>query len=323
MTSREAFKKEFRERLLEIHWQQWTTLGIASRIGYKRNAAIDLEALLLSTLTLGRADKRLLTVAIEWTMKNRQWVNLSRINRIARHYIGINKPLNTALVTPEVFLLFLQYLKPALKPIVEENVSSSARKTASTDNALFTYKEIFQMAHGRGTAVEPNLQHPCLLQLYFRGVFGINARAEIFLYLLLQKQGNSSNIAKEIGFDQKIVYRIIEKWTKAGLVEKTEGRNYQLSNKSKLETIVPYSSLPRYINWINAFPLLVKILAMIDTEPFSKDKYVLSSFFRDILPDARVLARSVDLSFSDDRLHQGVNYFEVFSSEMLDVLGQI
>ena len=116
MTSLGAFKKAFRQRLLDIHWQQWTTLGVASQLGLERNAAIDLEALMLSTLSLGKADKRLLTTATEWAMKNRHWVNLSRIKRIAQHYIVITKPLNTTLVTPEVFSLFLQYLKPVLKP---------------------------------------------------------------------------------------------------------------------------------------------------------------------------------------------------------------
>ena len=105
MTSLEAFRKEFREKLLDIHWQQWTTLGIASQLGHERNTAIDLEALMLSTLNLGRTDKTLLTVAMEWTMKNRQWVNLSRINRIARQYMIMRKPPDRVLVTRTEFSL--------------------------------------------------------------------------------------------------------------------------------------------------------------------------------------------------------------------------
>jgi hypothetical protein len=323
MTSLKVFKKEFLERLLDIHWQQWTTLGVSSHLEQESNTTIDLEALMLSTLHAGKTDKRLLTVAMEWTSENRQWVNLSRINRIARHYITAKKPLNAALVTPEVHSLFLRYLTPNLKSTGETDALHKARRTASTGNELSTYTEIFRMARGKGATVVPNLRHPRLLQLYFRGVFGINARAEVYLYLLLQKRGNSRHIAKEIGFDQKIVYRILESWSRAGLVEKADGKNYELLHSNTLKTIVPVTQLPRYINWIGAFVMLGKIFSSIGTEPFAADEYLLSSFFREILPDARILARTVDLSFSDDRLYPGADYCEVFSNEMIDVLKKI
>jgi hypothetical protein len=320
MRSLGTFKREFRARLLDIHWRQWTTLGVASRLERGKNFTIDLEALAVSTLNLGMADKRLLAAATDWMAKNRQWLNLSRFNRIARCYCETEKTLNRVLVTREVVSLYLQFLKPASKRTDKKDSSPGVEEAASTDVELELYREIFEMAHGKGTAVEPNLRDPCLLQLFFRGVFGINARAEILLYLLFRERGNSNNIAKGIGFDQKIVYRMLERWTAAGFVEKAGGRSFQLSPTSDLKAILPSPTLPRYTNWIHGFLLLGKISAAIDTEPFSSDQYLLSSFFRDLIPDARILAGTVGLSFSDDRLHEGSDYFEVFSTELLDVL---
>ncbi len=179
------------------------------------------------------------------------------------------------------------------------------------------------MAGGKGSSAKPNLRDPCLLQLFLRGVFGINARADILLYLLLRKQGNSNNIAKEVGFDQKIVYRILDRWAAAGFVERADGRDFQLSTAGNITAALPLTSLPRYINWITGFLFLDRVLAAVETEPFSKDRYLLSSLFRDLLPDARVLAGTAGSAFTDDRLHRGADYFEVFSSEVLDLLEQL
>ena len=323
MASLETFKKEFRERLLTIHWRQWTALGISSGLEQEKNVAIDLEALMLSTMHLGIEDKRLLTVAMEWLIKNREWVNLSRVNRIARHYLATEKQLNRGLIAHEAFSLFQRYLKSPADPNEKDLHSPYAMEKASTYGTIDIYKKTFKMAYREKAAVEPSLQNPCLLKLYFRGIFGINARAELLLYLLLRKQGNSSSIAREIGFDQKIVYRLLERWTKAGLVEKTQEKYYQLSPTITATAILPYSALPRYTNWISGFLTLNRIHAAIETKPFSEDTYALSSYFRDMLPDAKTLARSVNLSFSDDRLHQGADYFNVFSSEMIKVLDKL
>jgi hypothetical protein len=323
MISLETFKKEYRARLLDLHWSQWATLGVASRLEREKNAVIDLEALMISTLRLGLADKRLLTTAVDWMSQNRQWLNLSRFNRIARYYSKAERQLAPAIAIGDVVSLYLQYLKPATKQTADKVDPQEVEQTASTKQALESYREIFEMARGKGSAVKPNLRDPCLLQLFFRGLFGINARAEILLYLLLRKRGNSNNIAMEVGFDQKIIYRILERWAAAGFVERVEGRDFQLSTASIVKSTLPLSSLPHYINWISGFAFLGRVFTAVETEPFSEDKYLLSSLFRDLLPDARVLAGTVGFPLTDDRLHRGADYFEVFSSELLDMLEQL
>jgi hypothetical protein len=260
---------------------------------------------------------------MDWMIKNGQWVNLSRIKRIARFYLAAEKPLNRSLITHEVYLLFLRHLKSGSKLMENAGNSAGALEDKSINNVVDTYKKIFKTAYRKRTAVQPRLQNPCLLQLHLRAIFGINARAELLLYLFLQKQGNSNSIAREIGFDQKIVYRLLESWAETGLVMKTEGKYYQLSPTSSIKAVLPASVPPRYTNWISGFLTLSKILEALEIEPFSADTYALSSFFRDILPNAKTIARSVDLSFSDDRLYQGADYFQSFASEMLEIMEKL
>jgi hypothetical protein len=323
MESLRLFRNEFRKKLLAIHWRQWTSLGISSTHERESKSAIDLEALLLSTMHLGTEDKRLLTIALEWLLKNREWINLSRVKRIGGHYLAVQKPLNRGLISHEAFSLLQRYLKSSPEPEENDLHQAHAAEKAGAYTSADTLKEAFHIALRGKAAVEPNLQDPCLLQLYFRGIFGINARAELMLYLLLCKHGNSNSIAKEIGFDQKIVYRLLERWTMAGLVEKTQDKNYQLSPGSGMTAIASDYTLPRYTNWISGFATLNRIYAAMKPEQLSDDKYALSSYFRDILPDARTLARSVNLSLPDGRSHAGAAYFGAFSSEIIKVLEKL
>src|SRR4030066_590231 len=78
------FKEKFYKVLLDIHWKHWTALGVASHVKPEKTRIIDLEPLIISTLTIGLKDKRLLSSSIEWLIKNGEWINLSRLKRIVK-----------------------------------------------------------------------------------------------------------------------------------------------------------------------------------------------------------------------------------------------
>ncbi len=60
------FKKGFVDKLIEIHWRHWTTLGVASHVKPEKTWVVDLEPLIISTLAIGLHDKRLLSSSFEW-----------------------------------------------------------------------------------------------------------------------------------------------------------------------------------------------------------------------------------------------------------------
>jgi hypothetical protein len=85
--SLKEFKEKIRNKLLEIHWKQWSALNVASHVPAENYWIIDLEALIISTLVIGLLDKRLLSVCIEWLIKNGEWVNFARLKRICKAFM--------------------------------------------------------------------------------------------------------------------------------------------------------------------------------------------------------------------------------------------
>jgi hypothetical protein len=83
------FKEVLKENLLEIHWQQWSTLGVSSYVKETKNI-IDLEALIISSLLMGNYDKRLLFSCLEWIKNNKEWVSASRIKQIGKQFFKVD-----------------------------------------------------------------------------------------------------------------------------------------------------------------------------------------------------------------------------------------
>ena len=81
------FRTEFRDRLLEVLWRQWTALGVSGRGEAWTGSVIDPEALLLFSCTIGRYDARLFDAVLEWLRINGRFVNIGRIHRMLKEEI--------------------------------------------------------------------------------------------------------------------------------------------------------------------------------------------------------------------------------------------
>ncbi|MCK4766493.1 MAG: hypothetical protein KAW12_30135 [Candidatus Aminicenantes bacterium] len=329
MESLTAFKEKLKEKLLDIHWQQWSALGVSSHIKETEHL-IDLEALIISsTLIIANYDKRLFSSCLEWIKKNREWVSLSRVKQIGKYFLQVDKQLAKPLVIRELFECILMILKDGAvsKKFVDANDRHIPRD----------YKDILLTLENRGIAVEPVIQKSSLLQLHFRGIFGINARAEILLYLLLEGKGNSNQIAREIFYDQKIVFKILKRWTASGFVEEEKGGKenlYFLKSGRPVKYIKNSAPAPyifqdinikeggKYINWTRFFYFFSRLLVFSTIEPWSEDRYLLSSVFRDMAGDAALIARYFDVSMPVCDLYKGEEFFSPFVSGLFKILKQ-
>ncbi len=238
MESLSEFKKNLKENLLELHWQKWHALGVLTHID-ETKSIIDLEALILSTLAIGNYDKRLLSSCLEWIQKNKEWIGTSRIKQIAKHFSRIDKKIKKGLISKSVTDYILVLLK-------DGDLTESLKKI-SDENIAGDYRDVLSKLEGRNVTVAPVIQKYPLMQLYFRGIFGVNAKAELYLYLLMEGKGNSNRIAREIYYDQKIVYRILKKWAMAGFIREETAKKetlYYLQN----ERVLPAGIKPRG-NW--------------------------------------------------------------------------
>jgi hypothetical protein len=321
--SLKEFKKSFYNDLLEIHWKHWASLGVSSHVQPERYWIIDLEALIISTLAIGLFDKRLLSSSLEWLVKNGQRINLSRLKRIAKIFSKPLPGLKRHLIAQEIFDSFLE----KLNKVVQSNmVHEEQAYYGSEGDTIREYQHILKTFKPKGVVTEPKLQNPSLVQLLLRGTFGVDARAEILIYLLSHDSGNSNSIAKEVFYNQKNIYRILEQWTHSQMVMKisqNKTAKYSLQKKVELLRVIGLGKIPAYMNWVRTFLWLDQISKALSFPQWSESEYLLSSFFRDLLNEAKATGRTLNIIVPEPALYPGKEYFVPFALAVLEILKRL
>lgn len=313
------FSREFKQGLLEVHWRHWTALGVPSNTSPETNWLLDLEATVASTLAVGLQDKRLLSVCLEWLIENGEWVNFSRLKKIAKVFTKPLPGMDISLLTPD----HLTLLADTLRRFGRKTFSLKKSNLQQAKGPLFKeYKRILSTFHARGVVTEPRIQQSSLFQLLLRSIFGVDARSEVFIYLLTSESGNSNSIGKAMFCEQKSVYRILEKWKKAGVVEK-DNRHYFLRRKEEWLRTLGIESSPNYVNWVKSFLVFDCVGRAFSSEAYHDDKYLLASLFRDLLDDVRTIARTLDIEIPEPALFPGELYFDPFATAILKMLHRL
>lgn len=293
--SLKKFNTLFKDNVLDILWKQWAVLGVASNIREETNIIVDVEALLNATFILRNYEKRLFFASIEWLLKNGKLVNISRFKRIGKKFI---------------------FLKNASPPV---DVIMALLQKSKSGNIPGKYRNILGNFRIRGVVSDLVIKKPSLLQLLLRGLFGINARVEIMIYLLAEKSGNSLGISKEVFYDQKIVYRILEDWLKTGIIGKNEKKNYYIVSRKEWLRLLNIQKMSGYINWGNVFAIFTQIIGSLSAESKTNNKYIASSLFRDVYERIKPLAESLKIKLPEPDLYKGEEYFTPFAEVLLKI----
>lgn len=317
------FKEKFHSGLLDIHWMHWTALGVASHVKPEKTWIIDLEPLIISTLAIGLKDKRLLSSSVEWLIKNREWINLSRLKRVIKAFLLQLPGLKGPTLYPEILELFVDtYNKNARYKIKFGEINSYKEE----ENVIQEYRRFFNKFKMRYVATGPKLQIPSLIQLLLRNVFGVDARTEILIYLLANESGNSNSIAKEIFYNQKNVYTILERWFHAQMVTKLSGNktaSYSLNRRSELVHVIGLKKIPNYMNWTRTFLFFDRLAKAVSIPPWSDDEYLLSSLFRDLFKESKLVGKSLNINIPEPAHYPGKQYFSPFALGILGILKKL
>ncbi len=310
-----SFKEALKENLLELHWQQWSTLGVSSYVKETKNI-IDLEALIISSLLMGNYDKRLLFSCLEWIKNNKEWVSVSRIKQIGKQFFKVDHQLKKSLIPKELI--------ECICVLLTSNTPAKVFEKLNEEHIPVDYKNIISRLEDREVTVEPVIQKYPLLQLYFRGIFGINARVEILLYLAFEEKGNSNQIAREIYYDQKIVYRVLKRWTASGFTrEEIQKKETLYFLKTGRELAKKIKRRGHYVNWCRVFYFLSRLLTFVSTEPWAEDTYLLSSLFRDVSEEAERIGRYFNIMLLEKNLFKGEDFFSPFAAGLLKMVKKI
>jgi len=317
------FKEKFYNALLDIHWKQWAALGVTSHVKAEGKWIIDLEPLTVSTLTVGLHDKRLLSSSIEWLIKNGEWINLSRLKRIVKAFSERLPGLKEPPFYPEILELFVDtYNKSARYKIKFGKIDSYKAE----ENVIKEYKNFFNNFKVRNVTTGPKLQLSSLIQLLLRSILGVDAHTEILIYFLANESGNSNSIAKEIYYNQKNIYTILERWSRAQMVTKISEQKiprYSLNRKKELLYAFGLKEIPKYINWTRTFLLLDRLSKALSTPPWSDDEYLLSSLFRDLFNESKSIGKSLGINMPEPAHYPGKQYFSPFALGVLSILKKL
>jgi len=306
------FRDQLRDHLLDLHWRQWASLGVSSHLNRSEGFILDLEALAVSTLSIGLLDRRLYEAALEWSKVNRSWLNLNRIKRIARLFIQSQGEDNSDSFSGEVLESYLIFLKTPSPRNADDPDNRNAGRSEHSD-LIADFK-------ARGIVVEPDVNLPWLQQLYLRSLFGVDARAEMFLYFLAGMKGNSNLISKEIYLEQKNLYRIIKQWVQAGILEESTGGDFILRDRNTWIKTLKVLKLPKYVSWARIYLFLDRLVLHLSAPALQEDTYLLSSFFRDISMEGRYLASVTSMDLPQEKSFPGKSYFEPFAAAILKMV---
>ena len=299
------FSRQFLRKAEDLIAAQWQQLGVALTASGREsaNSWIDLESLLAFTLFAPHGDRRLSEGALEWIIHHRGLVNTSRLKRLVTLYNRNRSTYRT------------QIGEDLMRDFSSGDTDRFANRVAE-ELGTSSYKP-------RGILSPLNTTRPRLLQLRLRSLFGINARAEVLMFLLQHKSENSNAMARHIGFAQKQVYLILENWTDAGIVRCIrQGRagNYSLIRPDDWQCMLDISALPQPVNWIHAFHTLTQILDIIGE---TDDPYLLASRFRDIEPDLQRLLSTLEIHLPDARNFTGDAYLTPVADALLQAIDQL
>ncbi len=314
------FKQEFIDLQIEMLWRQWSALGVSANVPSEQKRVLDPEALLAYTLSVGPRDKRLFHAAIEWLDKNGDWLSISRLKTALSLFCRPDDPAGEGIISAEALSLFKEVIEhqgPRWRSIV--NLVNEQIKSETSSAPPMNLRP-------RGVLGPINFRQPALAVLQLRAFFGIEARADVFVFLLFNEDGNSNSVAKDIFADQGNVYKILEKWAGAGIVAKTSANRiatYSLANKTKWLNLLGLDKKLIFLNWMHALHVLGKISTTLNRQPWATDSYLTSSLFRDVLSDLTPLAKQLKIDLPEPTLHPGAEFYEPLSRTLIRLVSNL
>ena len=213
MVSFQELKRSLSEALVQFLWDQWVSIGLA---GGARACSVpfvvDPEALLLATSRFAKDDPRLFGEALDWLVVNGKLLSAQRLKSMY---------LRSTFGEIRVLAAMDQYLK--------ENASGSGVKLLGFASALESHASLDEWFGdstftSRGHSRRPAPFEGEAFLFRMRSFFGINARAEVFSWLLLEgRPGHPALIGRETEWGAKTVQVVLNEMAESGLVFLAEG----------------------------------------------------------------------------------------------------
>lgn len=319
MTSFHELKHSLSEALVQFLWDQWVSIGMA---GAGRSGpvpfVVDPEALLLATSRFGVKDARLFGEALDWLAMNGKLLCAQKLKSM-----HLSSDLGDSRVLGAMELhLSARGVGGPLKLLTVASGSS-----APPDLSEWFGDSSFDL---RGQSLRPDPREPEAFLFKMRSFFGINARAEVFTWLLLAgRSGHPAWIARETGWGAKTVQVVLNEMAESGLVHLSEGER---EKRFRIEVdhwrfVLPPRQIPAWWNQLPFFQAcfeLSRLLDELDQMPDASDaaKAVKIRELHPKLMNRFVLAKQAERF--DTLVHlRGVELVEAMKSATVNLITDI
>ncbi len=334
--SLKEFKNNYKTELLSLLWQQWSSLGVAGYGNDKGNRIIDCEALLIFTCGIGRYDPRLFDEALSWLSTNGDLINIQRLKMILREEKFANTEVLAAVAAAigqgykarKWKSLFETINKKTIEPLFYSPDNEPLKDFGKT-NEIFTKYGFSRGQIKTRDQITPLKYSKNSLILKLRGLFGVNARAEIIAHLLTHETSHPSLIARETYFSQKTIQDAMVEMAASGFISsKQTGREKQYwLNKKNWEALLNIET--KNTIWFLYPPFLSaleKIWFKLNETKFENlNDLLLSSELRSLMAKIKPKLERADLQqfISDDKNYKTEEYIPVFISDINNILKHI
>lgn len=262
-------------RMVDLLWHQWASIGVAGYPSPGDDRIIDPEALLLATTRFGRHDSRLMDESIDWLAKSGRRISLQRLQGLHRQWPGVAEPRVLAAIAASISQ---QVAHRKWRVIAEDPPQSAAPEAlflrddgspaapiGDMDPLFAKYGLLRGKLELRGMSQPPDARTRENLLFTLRAFLGVNARAEIFAWLLTHDSGHPAAIARSTGYFSKSVQQILNEMEESGqILSVRHGREKHFRvHSANWHFLLPAPAegqpvFPRWVDWMPLFAAITR-----------------------------------------------------------------
>lgn len=271
-------RRHLDELAVNFLWRQWSSIGVAGGARSGDAWMIDPEALVLATSRFGRHDPRLMDESLDWLVRYGRRINVLRLQSLHEQWPGLADGRVLAAIAgilgkQSVLRKWRGIGLPASSDTQPEPLFFSATGGylpvfGEPDSDFRAVALLRSPVEHRGMSKPPDARARGNLIFLLRAFFGVNARAEIFAWLLVHGSGNPTAIARDTGYFIKSVQLTLNEMEEScQILSSRQGREkiYRVFEDSWHFLLAPHGSpsdervFPVWLDWMPVFAILARL----------------------------------------------------------------
>lgn len=272
--------RRLNELAVNFLWRQWSSIGVAGGSRSGDDWMVDPEALVLATTRFGRYDPRLMDESLDWLVQFGRRINVQRLQSLHRGWPGVADGRVLAAIAT---ILSKQSVLKKWRGLGEADTSAREPESlfiASNGAYLPVFGEpdaAFREAgllrgpiEHRGMSKLPEPGNSGNLIFLLRAFMGVNARSEIFAWLLVHGSGYPAAIARDTGYFVKSVHLTLNEMEESGhVLSSRQGRDklFRVIGENWSFLLAPPAAAPEkhvfpvWLDWMPVFAILTRLAA--------------------------------------------------------------